>query len=101
MAEQESKALVSRMEDVGAAMRAAMKDVAQRLQGHSRAVHDAVIGLQFDDLIQQTVTQVLERWLHQRERPGAFVADDEPAGTRPLRQVVSQTTIEHGTVELF
>jgi methyl-accepting chemotaxis protein len=101
MAEQESKTLVTRMEDVGSAMRAAMKEVSARLQGHSRAVQDAVIGLQFDDLIQQTVGQVLERWQQQRERPGAFVADDEPAGARPLRQVVSQTTVEHGTVELF
>lgn len=102
MAEQESKALVARMEDVGAAMRSAMRNVSERLQGHSKAVQDAVIGLQFDDLIQQTVTQVLERWLQQRERAGVVVADDEPGpGTRPLRQVVSQTTIEHGTVELF
>lgn len=101
MAEQESKELVARMESVGAAMRGAMKEVTQRLQGHSKAVHDAVIGLQFDDLIQQTVNQVLERWLQQRGT-GVVVADDEPApGARPLRQVVSQTTIEHGTVELF
>jgi hypothetical protein len=79
-----------------------MKDVSQRLQGHSKAVHDAVIGLQFDDLIQQTVTQVFERWLNQRSANGGIVADDDPApGARPIRQVVSQTTIEHGTVELF
>jgi len=109
MAEQEARTLVTRMDELGHAMSGVMGSVGERLQGHAAAVQSGIIGLQFDDLIQQTVTQVADRVSQERAALPAIPSDsvrrlDGQGGRefpRPTRTVVSKTTVDQGSVELF
>jgi hypothetical protein len=109
MAEQEARTLVSRMDELGHSMRGVMGDVGDRLQGHAAAVQSGIIGLQFDDLIQQTVTQVAERVSQERaaspstpsDSAGGLDGQGRREPPRPTRTVVSQTNVDQGSVELF